>query len=101
MSVKNISVQQLATLDAPQVIDVREPFEYQAGHAPGAVNIPLGEIAATTAIRPDRPVHVICQSGGRSARATEVLQARGFDAINVDGGTSAWIGAGLPTEPGR
>lgn len=94
-------MQQLAAAAPAQLIDVREPFEYQAAHAPGAVNIPLGEIAATAAIRVDRPVHVICQSGGRSARATEVLQARGFDAINVEGGTSAWISAGLPTEPGR
>jgi rhodanese-related sulfurtransferase len=99
--VKSISVHQLAAVASPQVIDVREPFEYQAAHAPGALNIPLGEIAATTAIRTDVPVHVICQSGGRSARATEVLQARGFDAINVEGGTSAWVAAGLPTEPGR
>jgi rhodanese-related sulfurtransferase len=44
------------------------------------------------------PVHIICQSGGRSARATATLTAHGYDAVNVEGGTSAWIAAGNPVD---
>lgn len=45
--------------------------------------------------------YVICQSGARSLRAVEALTARGIDAVNVEGGTSAWLLAGLPSEGGR
>lgn len=97
-----ITVDDLAALAHPTVIDVREPDEYATGHAPGAVNLPLSEL-------PDRigevptgtPVHVICQAGGRSARATELLSGNGVDAINVDGGTKAWIQQGHPLETPR
>jgi len=98
---KSTSVRELAALDSPQLIDVREPFEFAPSHAVGAVNVPLAEIPAVAGLRADQPVYVICQSGGRSARAVEILQARGFDAVNVEGCTSAWLQAGLPAEPAR
>ena len=84
-----------------QLIDVREPHEYTHTHATGAVSIPLSEfIARVGEIDPDRDIYLICHSGGRSAQAAEYLeQSRGWDNIvNVAGGTSAWIEAGLPTE---
>jgi rhodanese-related sulfurtransferase len=85
-----ITVDQLAALDSPVLIDVREPDEYAAGHAPGAVNLPMSQLdARADEVPTDAPVHVICQSGGRSARATEALAARGVDAVDVEGGTSA------------
>jgi len=94
-----ITVDQLATLDSPVLIDVREPDEYAAGHAPGAVNLPMSQLdARVDEVPTDAPVHVICQSGGRSARAAEALAARGVDAIDVEGGTSAWISAGHPVD---
>ena len=46
----------------------------------------------------DQPVYIICQSGGRSAQATQYLEAVGHNAVNVTGGTAAWIWAQLPTE---
>jgi len=98
---KTITVEQLATLTAPQLIDVREPNEFAAGHAAGAVNIPLGSVESIAISDPAAPVYVICQTGGRSARATEALANQGIDAVNIEGGTSAWIAAGLPTHVGQ
>ncbi|OFT77590.1 sulfurtransferase [Corynebacterium sp. HMSC30G07] len=83
-----------------QLIDVREPEEYATVHASGAVNIPLSELVARTEeIDPDRDIYVICHAGGRSLQAAEYLEnALGWDnVINVAGGTSAWVEAGLPT----
>jgi rhodanese-related sulfurtransferase len=77
------------------VIDVRQPDEYDAGHVPGAHLIPLGEVAARLGEVPtDGTVYVICQTGSRSARATDFLRRQGIDAQNVAGGTKAWIESG-------
>ena len=90
-----ITVDQLAALNSPVLIDVREPDEFAAGHAAGAVNLPMSELGDRVAEVPtDVPVHIICQSGGRSARVTEALAGQGVSAINIAGGTSAWIAAG-------
>lgn len=94
---KEVSVDQVPA-DA-QLIDVREPDEYAAVRAEGAVNIPLSEfVARTNEINPDQDIYLICKSGGRSAQAGEYLeQARGWDnVINVAGGTTAWVEQGLP-----
>ena len=86
-------------LDRGVVIDVREPVEYREGHLPGAVNIPMGQLAARMGeIDRDRPVYVVCASGSRSSAMTDVLTAAGFDATNVAGGTSAWVRSGRPIE---
>jgi rhodanese-related sulfurtransferase len=96
---KNATVTELATTPDRTVIDVREDFEYSAGHAPGAVNIPLHQLRTRLDdLRELSPVYIICQSGGRSAQATAALTSVGVEAINVEGGTSAWISAGLPVE---
>lgn len=94
---KEISVTELAGVDSPLVIDVREPDEYASGHADGAVSIPLGEVSRRASEIPrGAPVYVICQSGRRSGLAGAALSEEGVDAINVVGGTTAWIEAGLP-----
>lgn len=82
------------------LLDVREQDEWDAGHAAGAVHIPLGDLPARyEELDADVPVLVICHSGGRSARATQWLnESVGFEATNVDGGTVAWQAAGLPVE---
>lgn len=79
------------------LVDVREPDEYAAGHAPGAVLMPLAEIGAERL-----PVGVdlmmICRSGNRSSKAVQRLGQAGRSALNVDGGMTAWQQAGLPVE---
>lgn len=83
------------------VFDVRQPDEYEEAHVPGARLVPLDEVPDRVGEFPtDRPVYVICKSGGRSAKAAEHLRARGVDAVNVTGGTMAWIEAGEPVERG-
>ncbi|MER5741494.1 MULTISPECIES: rhodanese-like domain-containing protein [unclassified Streptomyces] len=82
-------------------IDVREPDEYAAGHVPGARPAPLSELGAHLAVLPaDRLVYVICASGNRSAWAAEHLEAAGFQAVSVAGGTSGWARAGRPVVRG-
>ena len=81
------------------VVDVRESREYRPGHVPGAKNMPLSLLPALLPEVPkDRPVYVICQSGGRSAQATALMRAVGIDATSVAGGTGAWIEAGRPVD---
>jgi glyoxylase-like metal-dependent hydrolase (beta-lactamase superfamily II) len=82
-----------------QIVDVRTPGEYQAGHAPGAVNFPLSKLEAMADQLDRRPTAVICQSGYRSSAACSLLARKGFkDLFNVVGGTAAWINAGYATE---
>jgi rhodanese-related sulfurtransferase len=81
------------------VVDVRESREYWQGHVPAAKNLPLGVLSEWLPELPkDRPVYVICQSGGRSAQATALMRGVGIDAVNVAGGTGEWIAAGHPVE---
>ncbi len=80
-------------------VDVREPDEYAEAHLPGAVNIPMGQLPGRTdELDKLVTVHMVCASGNRSSAMTEFLTGSGFDAVNVAGGTSAWIRAGRPTE---
>ena len=83
-----------------QLVDVRQPHEYAAGHIAGASHIELQELAAQVdAIDRNRPVVFVCRSGGRSAMATEALSQAGFDAHNMTGGMLEWAAAGLTMEP--
>ncbi|MBU1588428.1 MAG: rhodanese-like domain-containing protein [Actinobacteria bacterium] len=79
------------------LIDVREQDEWDAGHAPDALLVPLSELQSRVdEIPTDQPVLIICHSGGRSLRATSFLRAEGVDAINVVGGMTAWAQVGGP-----
>lgn len=100
---REISIADLAALPpGATVIDCREPHEYTAGHAPGAVLLPLGLLADQIATLPTSgPVYVICQSGNRSLRATDFLRSHGIEAYSVAGGTSGWRAAGHPVVTGN
>lgn len=83
------------------LVDVREAEEFRDVHAQGAMWLPLGELEARYKELPhDRELVMICRSGARSGRATEFLEAKGYNAVNLAGGTLAWQEAGLPTEAG-
>ena len=77
-----------------QLIDVREPNEFDAGHILGARNLPLSQIKMRMKeIRPDKPVYLYCQSGTRSVRAALFLSKRGYkDLSHLQGGFKKWSG---------
>ena len=80
--------------DDAVLLDVREDDEWQAGHAPGALHVPLGQVPTRLAEVPDGQVHVVCRSGGRSGQAVAWLTRNGYDVVNVAGGLLAWSRAG-------
>ncbi|MCH1882689.1 rhodanese-like domain-containing protein [Agrococcus sp. ARC_14] len=82
------------TADRP-IVDVREPHEWQLGHADGAIHIPMGEIVERLHEVPDGAA-IICRSGARSAQVVAYLEHQGLDAVNVSGGTLAWAADGRP-----
>lgn len=103
MDVPEVDIEAFAGLHAQgvPVIDVREPHEYEEGHVPGAVLIPLGEVPDRVAEVPDgQTVYLVCAVGGRSGRAAELLAGQGKDVVNVAGGTKGWIAAGHATVAG-
>jgi rhodanese-related sulfurtransferase len=103
MPVPEITVDELAERRAHGVplIDVRRPEEWSRYRAPGAVLIPLADLVERIDELPtDATVYVICEVGGRSAKAVEHLRSVGIDAVNVAGGSKAWAAAGHPVESG-
>jgi rhodanese-related sulfurtransferase len=84
--------------DEVQIVDCREPYEWNAGRIEGALHIPLNAILTgpVDGLDPGKPVVVVCRSGNRSELATLMLQARGFDAHNLEGGMEDWAREGLP-----
>jgi rhodanese-related sulfurtransferase len=85
-----------------QLVDCRELYEWEAGRIEGAVHIPLNAImgGAGSDLDTGTPIAVICRTGNRSELATMMLQARGFEAYNVEGGMEAWAAEGLPFTAG-
>ena len=83
--------------DGAFLLDVREHAEWEAGHIPGAVHIPLGELNVRyQEIAQDCELYVICRSGSRSAHAAQALAGAGWDARNVSDGMVGWHAAGRP-----
>ncbi len=102
--VKTASVTELqvALTRGERVLDVREKYEFDSGHVPSAMHIPMSIVP----LRVDDikepssadPVWIICESGARSWQVADYLARHGVSVINVDGGTSAWRANGLPLE---
>jgi rhodanese-related sulfurtransferase len=93
-------VAELLGQDAIQLVDVREPYEREAGHVAGSRHVPLAELtAAAPSIDHSRPVVFVCRVGARSAMAAWSFARAGFDAHNLDGGMVGWVEAGLPLVP--
>jgi rhodanese-related sulfurtransferase len=79
------------------LLDVREVDEWESGHAPHAVHLPMSELMARIDEVPaGREIYVICKVGGRSAQVVGYLNAQGRETVNVAGGMLAWAAAGRP-----
>ena len=97
MAITEISVDDLEEKlsEGARLIDVRLPYEFEEARVSGAVLVPLATVPDNVdAFRGDAPVYVICKTGARSARACEFLAGHGIEAVNVAGGTLAWIRSG-------
>jgi rhodanese-related sulfurtransferase len=91
-----------AMLEAGEVdlIDVRRPHEWDAGHIPGSRRVEINDLPAEAQkLDRDRPVVLYCRSGSRSELAAEGLSSAGFDAHALAGGISAWAEEGRALEP--
>ena len=100
---RDVDVQTTAALrEQPDVmiLDVREQDEWDAGHIPGAVFMPMGQVPdRLSEIPKDKTVIVQCRSGNRSSQVTDFLVQQGFTNVhNMAGGLKAWQSAGLPVE---
>jgi rhodanese-related sulfurtransferase len=81
------------------LLDVREQHEWDAGHATGALHVPMGDVPARFAELPaDADVVVVCHMGGRSAQVTAWLLEQGYACRNLTGGMIAYAGAGRPLQ---
>lgn len=92
-------VRDLVAAGRATALDVREPYEWEAGRMPGSVWIPMRELGGRLQELPDAPVVVVCRSGARSDHVAEVLAANGWDASNLAGGLQLWVQQGLPLDP--
>ena len=105
-SIDQISVKELNEMmesgSDVQVLDVRQPAEYESGHVPRAIHVPLAHLARdeeVSSLDVSRPVAVICAGGYRSSAAASLLAQQNFSRLyNVTGGTGAWKDAGFPVE---
>ena len=96
-NVEHVSAEEAITLAQGEsiLVDVREGWEWDLGHAPEAINLPMSQLEERHAELPmDATLLVVCHSGMRSMRATAFLRAEGIDAVNVVGGMVAWAAAG-------
>ena len=85
-----------------QLIDVRTPQEYVAGHLQNADNINIFDANFVQQVekkyKKDEPVYVYCRSGGRSMKAASMLKSKGYHVVNLNGGFNGWMAQGLPAE---
>lgn len=83
--------------DDIQIVDVREPHEWGAGHVQGARHVPMEEVPERhEEIATDREVVCVCRSGAPSGKVADELRQAGHEAENMDGGRQAWDDEGLP-----
>ena len=106
-TIKPVELQKLLQTDpALLLLDVRTPVEYEEVHVPQARNVPLDRLrpetfSASNGTPDTRPVYLLCRTGGRAAKAAEKFMFAGADrGVVVEGGTQAWIAAGLPVARG-
>jgi rhodanese-related sulfurtransferase len=91
----------LQTGNTPVLLDVREPWEWQLCHLPGAILVPMGELSTRLAeLNKDAETVVICHHGVRSYHAARYLESAGFgNVVNLSGGVAAWADEVDPSMP--
>jgi rhodanese-related sulfurtransferase len=95
-----LAAEAVAGMSNAQLIDVREDYEYEAGHIPGSRWIDPTELTdAAASLDQSRPVVFYCRSGDRSTMPAEAFRASGWEAYTLDGGLAAWVEAGQALEP--
>ena len=83
------------------VVDVREPYEREAGHIEGSRHIELERLSSQAATLPqDKTIVFQCRAGARSAMAAQAFRASGYDAWSMAGGLERWRDEGLPIDGG-
>ncbi len=97
---KSVTPEEFAALDGAALIDVREPDELRTVRTEVAQPLPMSTLQEHLDELPQGTIYVLCHAGGRSARVTQFLEQQGYDAVNVDGGITAWEAAGLPVVRG-
>lgn len=103
-NVSNISQKELLELasDDIVIVDVRTPEEYQQGHVPNAINVPLSEIVDNPAVlgsSKDKSIVLYCRSGYRAGKAADALQKEGFENLrHLEGDMLGWLKTGLAVE---
>lgn len=102
---KTISVQDLHNKMQEQPVklfDVRGPAEFAQAHAKGAVQASVEDVDVQEALDAEHDIYIICKAGMRAAGACQAIMQRGYDnVVLVNGGTDAWLAAGLPAESGN
>ena len=99
---KRISAAELCGLDTGKVLllDIRSSQEFELKAIPGSVNVPFDQIAVGLSKLPaDKPVYVLCRTGDLSEEVAEILEDRGYDVTNIDGGYAAYIAHLAAGEP--
>jgi rhodanese-related sulfurtransferase len=90
----------IATAEPPQVIDVREPYEREAGHIADTRHVPLVELTAQAdSVERERPVIFYCRVGSRSSMAAQAFRASGYEAYSMTGGLARWASEGRALVP--
>lgn len=100
---KYIQTLELQSLSDVTIIDLREPWKYNAGHLPNSINIPFGEIDGTRlqaeGVWKDERIILYDDGGGRSTSAYEILSRSSFEKVQIlDGGINSWINSELVLE---
>ena len=92
-------VAELARTGEVQLVDVREPYENEAGRIAGSRHVELVRLASEAESLTGLPIVFYCRTGARSGMAAQAFSSSGFEAYNLAGGLVAWVGVGLPIEP--
>lgn len=95
--IPSITVAQLRAQSHAQLVDVRSPSEFAAGHIPGAINIPMDQIESRIGdLSSGAPIVLVCQMGQRARMTASLLEPCQRELAVLEGGTNAWIAAGMP-----